>query len=133
MEVDQGSPRRSEASTRRLDGGDVDLLHRHHRLEGAPGLIATGGQGIGQHARSDLPGKPPAVFTPTARALFAAISNDRVPVAIRLLLIVRSDLEGKGLAVLERRSAVETEAGNATNGELYGEDIASLAARVVGG
>ncbi len=26
---------------RRLDGGDIDLLHRHHRLEGTLGLTAT--------------------------------------------------------------------------------------------
>ena len=39
--------------------------------------------------------------------------DDRVPVAVRLLLIVRRDLEGKRLALLERRAAVETEAGNA--------------------
>jgi len=67
----------TSASPRRLDGGDVDLLHRHHRLERALGL--------------------------------AAVADDGVPVAVRLLLIVRRDLEGKGLVVLERRPAVETE------------------------
>src|SRR5207248_6203554 len=48
-----------------------------------------------------------------------------------LRLIVRGDLEGKGLAVLERRTAVETEAGNAEDGELHRQHIAGLAARVV--
>src|SRR4029453_16435255 len=83
-------------------------------------------------AWSDLPGKPPTVLAPTALAFLPAITNDRVPVTICLLLIVRSDLEGKGLGVLERRSAVETETGNSKNGEVHGEDIARLAARVVG-
>jgi hypothetical protein len=31
----------TSAASRCLDAGDVDLLHRHHRLEDAPGLIAT--------------------------------------------------------------------------------------------
>jgi len=35
------------ASPGGLDGGDVDLLHRHHRLEGTLGLIAAGGERIG--------------------------------------------------------------------------------------
>jgi hypothetical protein len=38
-----------------LDGGNVDLLHRHHRLEGTLGLTATGRKRIGQDARGDLP------------------------------------------------------------------------------
>src|SRR6185436_15604806 len=32
----------TSAAPRRVDGGDVDLLHAHHRLEGALGLGATG-------------------------------------------------------------------------------------------
>src|SRR5436190_12912352 len=107
------SPRRpSSAASRRLDGGDVDLLHRHHRLEGALGLSAAGRHRVGQRARGDLPGQAPAVLAPTARALLAAIADNRIPVAVRLRLIVGGDLEGKGLAVLERRAAVEAEAGN---------------------
>ena len=35
------------ASPRCLDGGDVDLLHRHHRLEGTLCLTATSGKRIG--------------------------------------------------------------------------------------
>ena len=34
-------------------------------------------------------------------------------------MIVRRDLKGKGLAVLERRAAVETETGDAEDGELH--------------
>src|ERR1700730_15695351 len=36
-------------------------------------------------------------------ALRAAIADDRVPVTVRLFLIFRRDLEGKGLGVPERR------------------------------
>src|SRR5881296_3362986 len=119
------------AASRLLDGGDVDPLHRHHRLEGALGLGATGRKRLGQRARGDLPGEAPAVLAPTARAFLAAIADNRIPVAVRLRLIVRGDLEGKGLAVLERRAAVATEAGNAEDGELHRHHIAHLAARVV--
>jgi hypothetical protein len=63
----------------------------------------------------------------------AAIADDRVPVTVRLFLSVRRDLEGKGLAVLERRAAVEAETGNAQNGELHRQFIARLAAGVVTG
>src|SRR5262249_13108751 len=45
--------------------------------------------------------------------------------------ILRRDLEGKGLAVFEHRAAIETETGNAQNGELHGYHIARLAARIV--
>src|SRR5688500_2913535 len=91
----------ASAPPRCLDRGDVDLLHRHHRREGTPGLIAASGKRIHQRARGDLPGEPPAVPAPAALALLAAIADDRVPVAVRLLLIVCCDLEGKGLAVPE--------------------------------
>src|SRR5262249_25312912 len=63
----------------------------------------------------------------------AAIADDRVPVAVRLFLSLRRDLEGKGLAVPECRAAVETEAGNAKNGELHRQHIALLAARIITG
>src|SRR6266581_8882105 len=121
----------TSASPRCLDGGDVDLLHRHHRLEGALCLSATGRKRLGQRARGDLPGEAPAVLAPTARAFLAAIADNRIPVAVSLCLLVRGDLEGKRLAVLERRAAVETEAGNAADGELHRQNIAGLAARVV--
>src|SRR3954454_403040 len=114
----------TSAPPRCLDGGNVDLLHRHHRLEGTFCLIAAGRQRIGQRARCDLPGEAPAVLAPTAGAFFPAIANDRVPVAIRLFLTVRRDLEGKGLAVLELRAAVQPETGNAHNSELHRQDIA---------
>src|SRR5437870_3419670 len=132
IQRESARPRRpSSAASRSLYGGDVDLLHRHHRLEGALGLSATGRQRVGQRARGDLPGEAPAVLAPTACAFLAAIADNRIPVAVRLRLIVRGDLKGERLAVLERRAAVETEAGNAEDGELHRQNIAGLAARVV--
>src|ERR1700731_4441626 len=50
-----------------LERGDVDTLHLHHRIEGAPG---AGGIGIPDQpdelARTDLPRNAEAVFQPAA-------------------------------------------------------------------
>src|SRR5687767_12824654 len=116
-----------------LDRSDVDLLHRHHRLVRAFCLTANGRKCVHQRAGGDLPGEAPAVLAPTALAFLAAIANDRVPVAICFFLIVRRDLKGEGLGVLEVRTAVETEAWNAEHGELYRQHITLLTARVVTG
>ena len=51
---------------------------------------------LGQHARRDLPGHAPFVLAPAARALLAAVPDDRVPVAVGLGLIVGRDLEREG-------------------------------------
>src|SRR5260221_11935239 len=123
----------SSASPRCLNGGDVDLLHRHHRLEGTLCLATTSRKCVSECARGNLPGEAPAVLAPTALTFLAAIADDRVPVTVRLFLSVRRDLEGKGLAVPERRAAVETETGNPQNGELHRQHIALLAAGVVTG
>src|SRR5215218_3169212 len=68
------------AADRRLDLGDLDLLHRHHRLKGALGRVATLVEGVDQHARRDLPGKAPFVLAPAALAFLAAVAGDGVPV-----------------------------------------------------
>src|SRR4051794_393214 len=53
----------------RLDLGDVDLLHRHHRLERALGRGLVGvAVGLEQGARRDLPGEAPSVLAPAAHA-----------------------------------------------------------------
>jgi len=80
--------RTTSAPPRGLDGGDVDLLHRHHRLEGTLCFTATGRQRLGERARGDLPGEAPAVLAPAALAFRAAIADDRVPVAVRQRQIV---------------------------------------------
>ena len=114
----------------RLDRGDVDLLHLHHRLERA---LGGGGIGVGdrfrQGDRRDLPGQAPFVLAPAARALLAAVADDRVPVAIRFGLVGGGDLERERFVVLERRSAVEPEAGNAHHGELDGQHVPFLPRR----
>src|SRR5207249_534210 len=99
--------------------------------EGTLGLGATRRQRIGERARSDLPGEAPPVLAPTALTLLAAIGDDRVPVAVRLFLVVGGDLKGERLAVLERRAAVDAETGNSDDGELHRQLIARLAAGIV--
>src|SRR5688500_5911162 len=100
---------RSSASPRRLDLGDVDFPHCHHRIEGALCFSAAGCQRIGQHAGRDLPGDAPLVLAPTALALLAAIPDDGVPVAIGLFLIVGGDLKRKSLVMLEDGTAVQAD------------------------
>src|SRR5262245_31744720 len=95
----------------RLDRGYIDLSHAHHRIERALCFVAPGSQRLGQHARRDLPRDAPLVFAPTALALLAAITDDGVPVAVGLLLIVGGDLEREGFVVPERGTAVEADTG----------------------
>lgn len=111
--------------------GDVDLVHFHHRGEGALGFGAAGGQCVHQYARGDLPGDAPPVLAPAAVAWLAAVADDRIPVTIRFLLRVRRDLEGEGFGMFELRPAIESQAGDAANGEFHGEDLAFPAVRVV--
>ena len=126
-------PPLSFAAPRRLDRGNVDLLHAHHSIERALCFTATGGQCLRQYARRDLPGDAPLVFAPPARALLAAIADDGVPIAVGLLLIVGGDLEREGFVVLERRTAVEAETGDAGDREFDRQHVALLAGRVVTG
>src|SRR5258708_6965892 len=127
------NPGGRSASPRCSDSGNVDPLHRHHRLEGTLCLAATSRKRLGEHARRDLPREAPAILAPTALAFLATIADDGVPIAVRLFLSVRRDLEGKGLAVPELRAAVETKTVNAQDGELHRQYVALLAARVVTG
>src|SRR6476661_10666507 len=64
------------ALQRRLDRGDVDLLHRHHRIERAlrRRLVATGRR-LEQHPRGDPPGIAPSVLAPAAGAFLAAVAG----------------------------------------------------------
>src|SRR6188472_4362507 len=71
------------AAHRRLDLRDVDLGHRHHRVEGSlRHCLVRVRVGFEQHARSDLPGEAPFVLAPAAGALLAAIIDDGVPVTV---------------------------------------------------
>src|SRR6185312_14757794 len=94
---------------------------------------ATGRHRFGQYTRRDLPRHAPLVLAPTARAFLAAITDDRVPIAIRLSLIVSGDLERKSFVMFERRTAVEADAGDAGNFDLDYQHISLLAGwRVTG-
>jgi hypothetical protein len=85
---------------RRVDSGDIDLLHRHHPFKGALCFIASGRHRFHERARSDLPGDAPAVPAPAALALLAAVAGDGIPVAVRFFLIVRRDRKRKGFRAL---------------------------------
>src|SRR5262249_40124017 len=95
--------------------------------------FAAGSQHLGQHAWRDLPGDAPLVFAPTALALLATITDDGVPVAVGLLLIVGGDLEREVLVVLDRGTAVEADTGDARDRELDRQHVALPARWVVAG
>ena len=103
---------------RGLDCRDVDLYSSHHGIERA---LRGSGIGIGDRFRQgdwrNLPGQTPLVPAPPARALLAAVADDRVPVAIRFGLVSGGDLKPERFVVLELRSAVESEARDAHHGE----------------
>src|SRR5262245_47930900 len=126
-------PKASLTAPRRLDCGDVDLSHAHHNFKRALCFIASGRQRFDQYTRRDLPRHTPLVFAPAARAFLAAIIHDRVPIAIRLSLIVSGDLERKGFIVFERWTTVEADTGDASNFELDRQHISLLARRIVTG
>src|SRR4029453_3597983 len=124
---------RNLAAPRRLDCGDVDLSHAHHSFKRALCFIAAGRHRFGQYTRRDLPRHAPLVFAPAARAFLAAIIDDGVPIAIRLSLIVSGDLEQKRFIMFKRRTAVETDTGDAGNFELDRQHISLLARWIVTG
>src|SRR5262245_25844675 len=124
---------RSSAAPRRLDCGDVDLRHAHHRIKRALCFIAAGRKRLGQHPRRDLPRYAPLVFAPAARALLAAIADDSVPIAVGLGLIVSGNLERKGFAMFEHGTAVDADTRDAGNFEFDYQHISLLAGRVVTG
>ena len=67
---------------RRLYRGNVNLLHRHHRVERAFGGCGIGAHhGVGEDAGGDLPRQAPAVFAPAALAFLPAVADDCVPQA----------------------------------------------------
>ena len=123
----------SWCAPRRLDRRDIDFCHVHHCAESASRFFTVNGQRLGQHAWRDLPGDAPPILAPAACALFTAIADDRVPVAVSITLIFRGDLERERLVVLEHRAAIETGAGDSGHGELHGQHIGLFAAWIVAG
>src|ERR1039457_6500524 len=122
----------SLAPPRRLDYGDVYLLHWHHCFERAlcRCWIAIR-ERCNKGAWGDLPRHAPLVLTPAALAFLAAISHDRVPQAGGFGLVAGRDLKRERLVVLEPPPAVEPNAGYANRSELDHQDIALLAAGIV--
>jgi len=77
--------------------------------------------------------KSPLVLAPAARAFLATVSNNRVPQAVRFSLVVRRNLKRKSLAVLERGSPIQAQAGDTHHSELDRQDIALFACGIVTG
>src|SRR5919197_1594803 len=116
----------------RLDRRDVDLLHLHHRIEGALGNSRIGIRDrLRQGDRGNLPGQAPSVFTPAARTLLAAVADDRVPIAVRFGLVDGGDLKRERFVVFEGRTTVQPEARNAHHRKLDGQHITFLPRRKV--
>jgi hypothetical protein len=78
----------------RFNRRNVDFLHRHHGIHCTlhRSLVRVLHRGE-QRPRNDLPGVSPAVLTPAAIALDAAVVDDGVPIAIGFGLVVGEDLE----------------------------------------
>gem|GEM_PF-2758581 len=95
--------------------------------------LATTGSGsvtpLRQRDRRDLPRQSPSVSAPAALALLTVVTDDRVPIAIRLRLIRRGYLKRKGLAVLHPLSSVQPQARNAEHGKLDGQHICGCGKR----
>src|SRR5262249_56189885 len=81
--------------------------------------------------RRDLPCPPPFVLAPTTRALFPAIADDCIPVAIGFGLIGSCNLKRECFIVPERWAAIEAEAGDAHHGELDRQHVPFLPRRKV--
>src|SRR3954462_9792673 len=103
------NPSPTSAAPRRFDCSDIDLSHSHHRFKRALCLVTPGRHCFHQYTRRDLPRHAPLVLAPPAGTLLAAILDDGIPIAIRLSLIVGSDLKRKGFTMFERRPSVETD------------------------
>lgn len=118
---------------RRLDGGNVNLVHLHHGLEGASRCLGVGiAYRLDEDLRGDLPGDAPLVLTPAALARLTAMVDDGVPVAIRLGLVLGGHLKRERPVVADPGPAVEAEAGDPHHPELDRQHIPFLAGGIVG-
>src|SRR5712675_2389164 len=75
----------------------------------------------------------PLVLAPAACTLLASIADNGVPVAVGLLLVIGGDLKRESFVMLERRTAVEADTGNAGDCEFHRQHVALLAGWVVTG
>src|SRR5574338_1359088 len=125
-------PASASAAPSGFDRGDVDLSHLHHGFERAlrRRSIRIGDRGR-QGAWRDLPRQSPLVLAPAACAFLTAVSDNRVPQAIRFGLVLGRDLEREGLAVFERRPPVQAETRDTHHRKFDRQDIALLARGIV--
>jgi hypothetical protein len=91
-----------------FQGGDVDLVHFHHRVHDARCFRFIGiGQHIAENDRVDLLGESEFVFEPAALPGRSAIGGKFLPEIIDLILGLAVDRERDRFSELELRSAVE--------------------------
>ena len=87
-----------------------------------------------QNPWRNLPGDSPLILAPAALALLTAITDDCVPVAVGLFLIVCRDLERKSLVMFEFGATVQfSDTPYTGDHEFHRYDIAFLAGRKVVG
>src|SRR6185312_9543939 len=124
-----GFPRR-----RGLNGGDIDLAHRHHRLECPFRLRRIGNIGgqIEQTPGRNLPREAPSVLAPAAGAFLAAALDYRVPISVRLRLVFGHDDEADRLVGFEQRTSVQAQEPPSKHRELDGQLVALLPVRKIG-
>jgi two-component system response regulator (stage 0 sporulation protein F) len=117
-----------------LQRSDVDLDHRHHRLEGPlrPARVGVGQQ-LGEPSRHDLPREAELVLEPAALDRLTAVGGERVPQAVDLRLILAVYGEGDRFGEMEFRAAVEAHERLAGEGELDHQHVSRRTARIVGG
>ena len=98
------------------------------------GRVAVGAcRQVEQQPRRDLPRVAPAVLAPTAGALGSAVPDDRVPVAVGLLLVFGDNHETHRFIGCEGRAAVQPYELLPQNGEFDGQLAAFAAAGKVPG
>jgi hypothetical protein len=91
-----------------FQGGDVDLVHFHHRFHDAirlPGIAI--GQHIAEKDRVDLPRETEFVFQLAAPPGRSAVGGKFLPEIIDLVLGLAVDRERDRFGELELRSAIE--------------------------
>ena len=74
-------------------------------------------------AGDDLPADAKSVVAPAATTLGAALSDQRIPQPVDVVLIVTGHLKADGLAVGESRPAIESDVGLTEKSECGRQDI----------
>src|SRR6185437_6889257 len=104
----------------RLELGEVELLHRHHRLGHLLDALGVArSHQLAEFQRHDLPRQPELVLEPAAGAFFAALGQ-RIPVVIDFSLGAAADGQRHRFAELVDRPAVQRDELHAV--EFEGDD-----------